>query len=122
MTTLPCNPIQERIALGEALSEQDQAHVLACPGCAEVARLWLALDSEIASQIDGGLKVPDGFADRVMDAIDEAPQLSAGLERALGRRWVQLVLANLGLAVAVANIVRFVLGALLPAAGLGGAR
>lgn len=122
MTTLPCNPIQERIAVGEALGEQDQAHVLACPSCSEVARLWLALDSEIVNQLDGSVKVPEGFADRVMAALDEKSQATTGIERMLGRRSVQLILAHVGLAVAITNIVRFVLGALMPAAGLGGAR
>lgn len=122
MPTLPCPVIQERIAVGEILREDDQAHVLTCPGCSRVANLWLALDGEIVGHLDGAVKVPDGFADRVMAAIEESPQATPGVERWLGRRSVQLVLANLGLAVAVTNIVRFVLGVLMPATGLGGAR
>ena len=39
MSTHPCNQIQECIAVGDVLSEPDQAHVLACPGCANVAKL-----------------------------------------------------------------------------------
>jgi hypothetical protein len=121
MSTLPCNLIQEHLAVGESLSEPDQAHVLACPSCARVAQLGLALDTQIAEQLDGGVRVPDGFADRVMSALDQAPR-AAAVDRWLGRRSVQLILANVGLAVALANIVRFVLGTLVPAAGLGGVR
>ena len=122
MPTLPCNLIQERLAVAEPLSEHDQAHALACPRCARVANLWLTLESAIADQIHGDAKVPDGFADRVMSALQQAPQPPTRLERVLGRRSVQLILANVGLAVAIANIVRFVLGALMPASSLGGAR
>ncbi len=121
MPTLPCNPIQERITLGEGLTEHDQAHVLACPSCTQVAQIWLALDHQIAEQVDARIKVPDGFADRVMSALDLAPR-TAAFDRWLARRSVQLVLANLGIAVALANVVRFVLGTLVPAAGLGGMR
>lgn len=117
----PCNLIQERIAVGETLDEPDQAHVLACPSCTEVAKLWWTLDTQITDQLDGGITVQDGFADRVMSALDQAPRATA-VDRWLGRRSVQLCLANVGLAVALANIVRFVLGTLVPAAGLGGVR
>jgi hypothetical protein len=118
---MSCTLIQERIVVGEALSEQDQAHVLGCPACTEVTQLSLALDSEVSGQLDTAVKIPDGFADRVMVALDHE-QPATSLDRALGRRWVQVVLANVGLAVAVANIIRFVLGTLMPAAGLGGVR
>jgi anti-sigma factor RsiW len=122
MTTHPCPEIQERIAVGEILREAEQAHVLACPDCSRLANLWLAMDGEIAAHLDEAVSVPPGFADRVMTAIEEAPQAAPGIERWLGRRSVQLVLANLGVAVAITNIVRFVLGVLMPAAGLGGLR
>jgi hypothetical protein len=121
MPTLPCNLIQERIVVGETLGEPEQAHVLACPSCTGVAELWLTLDTQIAEQLDRGITVPDGFADRVMSALDQAPR-AAAFDRWLGRRSVQLILANVGIAVALANIVRFVLGTLVPAAGLGGVR
>ncbi len=125
-TPLSCNLIQERIVAGETLDEREQAHALACASCARVAAEWLALDSAIADGIDGGIVVPDGFADRVMaglhKASDGAPRTATRLERALGRRWVQLALAQVGLVVALANVVRFVLSALVPAASLGGPR
>jgi hypothetical protein len=121
-TPLPCNLIQERIVAGEALDERDQAHALACPGCARVTAEWLALDSLLAYDLDGGIVVPDGFADRVMAGLEQPVQGQTGFERMLSRRWVQLVLAHVGLVVALANIVRFVLSALVPAASLGGPR
>jgi hypothetical protein len=44
------------------------------------------------------------------------------LEQLLGRRWVQLALTQVGLAVAIANLLRFVFSTLVPAASLGGMR
>lgn len=118
-----CNAIQERIVVGEVLDEASQAHVLACTSCGRMAADWLALDSLVAEEIDGGIAVPDGFADRVMAGL--SPDLAGAVpvsrvESLLGRRWVQVVLAQVGLAVAIANLLRFVFSTLVPAASLGG--
>jgi len=120
-TTVLCNRIQEQIVAGDALDEAGQTHVVACASCAEVAAEWLALDSTIADGLDGGLEVPAGFVDRVMAAVAAEPAAaSSGLARVLGRRWLQVALANIGLAVAVTNLLRFVFSTLLPTASLGG--
>jgi hypothetical protein len=57
-----------------------------------------------------------------MVSIDDAPQTSSRLDRVLGRSWVQLTLAHVGLAVAAVNLLRFVFSTLVPAVGLGGMR
>jgi len=117
-----CNAIQERIVVGDALDDASQAHVLACASCGRLAADWLALDSFVADGIHGGIVVPDGFADRVVARLaPEAVEVSH-LEQLLGRRWVQLALAQVGLVVAIANLFRFVFSTLVPAASLGGMR
>jgi hypothetical protein len=117
-----CNAIQERIVVGEALDDASQSHVLACESCRGLAAEWLVLDGFVADGIDSGIAVPDGFAERVMDAL--APELAAVscFEQLLGRRWVQLALTQVGLAVAIANLLRFVFSTLVAAASLGGMR
>jgi hypothetical protein len=119
-TPIPCNRIQEQLVAGDALDEAGQAHVVVCPGCAQLAAEWLALDSAIADDLDGGPDVPAGFADRVMAAVTAEPAGSLAT-RLLGRRWLRIALANIGLAVAFTNLLRFVFATLLPAASLGGA-
>jgi hypothetical protein len=117
-----CNAVQERIVVGEALDEASQTHVLACASCTRLAAEWVALDGQVVDGIDGGVAVPDGFADRVMANL--APELAeiSHLEQWLGRRWVQLALTQVGLAMAIANLLRFVFSTLVPAASLGGMR
>lgn len=117
-----CNAIQERIVMGDALDDANQAHVLACAGCSRMAAEWVTLDSQLADGIDGGVEVPVGFAERVMAALAPETVAVSRLEHLLGRRWVQLVLAQVGLAVAIANLLRFVFSTLVPAASLGGMR
>ena len=115
-----CNRIQERIVAGEAVDETGQAHVMACASCGQVAAEYLALDSAITDGLADGPEVPDGFADRVMAAVAVEPATPSRIQRVLGRRWLQVALANIGLAVAVTNLLRFVLSTLLPTASLGG--
>ena len=116
----PCNLIQERIVAGDALDETSQAHTLACASCARVVAGWLALDSAIADGIEASLAVPDGFVDRVMAGLAAEGRASTRLERVFGRPWVRVALANIGLAVAVANLLRMLFSTLLPVASLGG--
>jgi hypothetical protein len=117
-----CNAIQERIVMGDALDDTSQTHVLACAGCSRMAAEWVALNSQVADGIDGGIDVPDGFAERVMAALGPEPAVASRFEQLLGRRWVQLVLTQVGLAVAIANLLRFVFSTLVPGASLGGMR
>jgi len=115
-----CNAIQERLVVGDALDEAGQQHVLACVSCGDLAAEWVALDSLIADGLDGGTVAPDGFADRVMTSLVSEPTVGSRFESLLGRRWVQLALTQVGLAVAIANLFRFVLASLVPTASLGG--
>lgn len=114
---LMCTEIQERIVAGESLTEGEQSHVLDCLACARLVADCVALDGLLAAGVDDAVAVPDDFADRVMRALGEQPASGPDL---LGRPWVQLVLANLGIAVALVNLVRFVFAPLIPTATLGG--
>jgi hypothetical protein len=122
--TISCNVVQECIVLGEVLDEVSQRHVLDCRQCARVAADFLALDARVADELSSSVAVPEGFADRVMAGLDEASLLrgEGKLERLLGRRWVQIGLAYVGVTVALVNLLRFVLGSLIPGASLGGIR
>jgi hypothetical protein len=108
--------------VGEVLDENNQAHTLSCVSCSRFVAEWLALDSLIAEEIDGKVVVPDGFADRVMAKIVPAADATSRVDALLRRRWVQLALTQVGLAVAIANLLRFVFSTLLPASSLGGVR
>jgi hypothetical protein len=119
----PCNVIQERIVAGEQLDEGCQAHVVTCTRCSSTAAECLALDQAMIEGFDA-VVIPDGFADEVMARLDEppalSPALSSAIDRLLGRRWVQIALAHVGLAMATVNLLRFVLSSLLPTTSLGG--
>ena len=105
---------------GQRLDEAGQTHLAGCPGCTRVADEHFALEALLVDELDNLVQVPDGFADRVMARLDEvAPDK---LDRLLGRRWFQIALAHVGLAMAIANVLRFVLASLVPSASLGGAR
>jgi hypothetical protein len=114
-----CNRIQESIVAGDALGEAEQSHIVTCASCAEVAADCLALDSAIADGLDGA-EVPTGFADRVMAGIAAEPSASSRIQRMLDRPWLKVALANVGLAVAITSVLRFVLSTLLPTVSLGG--
>jgi hypothetical protein len=115
-----CTAIQERMVAGESLGEADQAHVLACAGCSRLAADCLALDAIVADELDGTVTVPDGFADHVMRRLEAGSGRVGGWDDLLTRRWVQVVLANVGIAFAIVNLLRFVFSTLIPAASLGG--
>jgi len=122
MTSSPsCNEIQECMLAGTVLDERAQEHLLVCARCASFAADYLALDSLVIETLGEPVSVPDDFADRVMASLDARAAGGGRLERWLVRRWVQVALAHVGLAVAVVNILRFVLSSLLPSARLGGA-
>jgi len=116
-----CNAIQERIVAGAPLDEASQAHALECGSCSRIAAEWLALESSIADALDDVPEVPDGFADRVMARLEDEACERRDAARTSGRRWLHIALANLGLAIAVANLLRFILSTLLPTVSLGGA-
>ena len=113
----PCTVIQERIVAGGRLGEAEQNHVLACGPCSRFAADCLVLDSMVEDGMNAAVSVPDDFADRVMNGLEVAP--AHRFQELFGRRWIQVAFANLGIAVAIINLVRFVLAALIPTASLG---
>jgi hypothetical protein len=114
----PCTVIQERIVAGETLGEAEQAHVLDCAPCSRFAADCLVLDSLVADGMNAAVALPDNFADRVMNELDVAR--SDRWHDLFGRRWIQIAAANVGIAVAVINLIRFVLATLVPTTSLGG--
>jgi hypothetical protein len=112
-----CTAIQERIVAGERLCDTEQAHILGCDPCSRFAADCLVLDSMIADGMHAVVTLPDDFADRVMSKLDGSP--SDGWQEFFGRRWIQLLFANVGIAFAIVNLVRFVLATVMPTASLG---
>jgi hypothetical protein len=110
-----CIEVQERIALGEPLTEVDGRHLSSCEPCGSVAEAYSLLDASLESLAE---PVPSGFADRVMSEL--AAHEVARPRRWLEAGWVELTLANVALICAVLNTARFLAGVLIPSVGLGG--
>jgi len=99
----PCCLIQEDIAWGRELRQEDKKHVLSCSACSEIAAQVAELDSLVRDVIEP--KIPPGFADRVVAKIWEEETKSDNpfyqwfplLERILYSRAVQWVLVGIGL-------------------------
>lgn len=99
----PCLLIQEDIAWGRELRQEDKKHVLSCSACSEIAAQVAELDSLIREVIEP--KIPPGFADRVVAKIGEEETKSDNplyrwfplFERILYSKSVQWVLAGIGL-------------------------
>lgn len=109
----PCQRIQEEMAWGRGLGEEDQRHVLSCKMCSETAAQLEKLDSLVRSAI--GADVPDSFADRVIGRLEEEGRLAessfarrlASLERLLFSKAVQWALVGIGSLVGLFNILNF---------------
>ncbi len=112
-----CTVIQERIVASEVLDEAAQSHVLDCAACSRFAADCIVLDSMVEDGMNVAVALPDDFADRVMGKLDVAP--ADRWQDLFGRRWIQIALANVGVAFAVVNLVRFVLATLVPTTSLG---
>ena len=111
---IDCIEIEERIALGQPLSDSDRDHLSSCERCSLVAETYSQLDASLESLVE---PVPHGFADRVMIRL-------AAPERARSRpwfesRWVEFALAHVALTCALVNAVRFLAGVLIPSVSLG---
>jgi anti-sigma factor RsiW len=113
---MDCNRVQELIADGESLDQEDRAHLAACNRCGAVVEAWGQLDALLREEADQG--VPEGFADRVMAAIDQ--QALVAVPRWFERPWVQVGLLQVGALVSLFNLFRFVLRVLVPSLSLGG--
>lgn len=98
----PCHLIQEDIAWGRELRQEDKKHVLSCSACSEIAAQVAELDSIVREAIK--TEIPPGFADRVVAKIwgeeseSDNPiyQWFPLLERILYSRAVQWVFAGIG--------------------------
>jgi hypothetical protein len=109
-----CNMIQEDIAWGRGLSEEDQKHVLSCAACSEIAAQFEALDSLVRNVMEAD--VPEGFADSVVGQIEAEQQREdiplAGpvpfWERIFFSRAVQWGLVGIGLVFGLLRIVGFI--------------
>ncbi len=109
----PCCLIQEDIAWGRELRQEDKKHVLSCSACSEIAAQVAELDSLVRDVIEP--KIPPGFADRVVAKIWEEETKSDNpfyqwfplLERILYSRAVQWVLVGIGLVFGLLKIFSF---------------
>ena len=108
-----CCLIQEDIAWGRELSQEDKKHVLSCSECSGIAAQVAELDSLVREVIEPNM--PSGFADRVITKIWEEENKSDNplyqwfplLERLLYSRAVQWVLAGIGSVFGLFKIFRF---------------
>jgi hypothetical protein len=118
MTMKHCNEVQERIALGEPLTEPEQLHMSSCEHCSSVAHAYSLLDASLESLAE---PVPQGFADRVMNELATHDVVTRS-PRWFDASWVELALANAALLCAVLNTARFLAGVLIPSVSLGASR
>ncbi|MEO7035444.1 MAG: hypothetical protein ABI548_16070 [Polyangiaceae bacterium] len=109
-----CIEVQERIALGEPLPGLERSHLSSCAHCSSVAETYSLLDASLESLAE---PVPQGFADRVISRL--AGHEVARSPRWFNACWVELAFANLALACALLNTVRFLAGVLIPTVSLG---
>lgn len=120
MTMKHCNEVQERIALGEPLTEPELLHISGCEHCGSVAETYSLLDASLESLAE---PVPQGFAHRVMNELaTHDVARSPRSPRWFDASWVELALANAALLCAVLNTARFLAGVLIPSVSLGGTR
>ena len=115
---MDCNEVQEKVALGQPLAAAESAHVATCTACGRVAESWGTLDVALDA-IEPLAQVPEGFAGRVMRAIEDEESEARSL-RWFEYRWVQLGLANVGALVSLFNLFRFVAHVLVPSLSFGG--
>lgn len=110
---MSCNEIQEQLARGINLTPEQRAHAASCPRCLKVATTFSLLDETLGTL---AAEVPADFADRVMEAVHaEVPARGW-----MGRQWIQLAVVSGSLVVGLFNLLRFLMGVLVPSVGLGG--
>lgn len=109
----PCHLIQEDIAWGRELRQEDKKHILSCSACSGIAAQVAELDSLVREVVEPN--IPPGFAERVAARIWEGDTKSGNpfyqwfplLERILYSRAVQWVLAGIGLVFGLFKIFSF---------------
>ena len=105
---MDCNRVQENIAWGRDLQDADKRHALGCAACLRVLEDFTVLQSALEEHLDG-VRVPEGFADRVMKQVRERV-------RQEGRRPALSSLRELGLTIHFR--LAYVWGVILLAFGL----
>jgi len=111
----PCHRIQEDIACGRELSQEDNQHILSCSSCSDVAAKVAELDSLVRKVFDQEISLD--FADRVVAKIEEEESKRGNLfsqwlpllERIFYSRAVQWVLVGIGSVFGLFKIFRFFL-------------
>ena len=128
MKVIQCSQIQEQIAWAKTLNEEAQRHVLSCLFCVRLAEEFAVLDSKLGPELE--IEIPSDFAERVMAKIESAGAPRAVLAPSRGIEYwsvwlgqlfewllripeVQVGFASLGTIIAFANIVQFVLSAVI---------
>jgi hypothetical protein len=112
----PCHLIQEDIAWGRELRQEDKKHVLSCSACSEIASQFAEMDSLVREAIE--TKIPPGFADRVVAEIWGEETKSGNpiyqwfplLERVLYSRAVQWAFVGIGSVFGLFKIFRLLGG------------
>jgi len=109
----PCHRIQEDIACGRELSQEDNQHILSCSSCSDVAAKVAEMDSLVRKVSDQ--EIPSDFADRVIAKIWEEERQNGKffsqwlplLERVFYSKVVQWVLVGIGSVFGLLKIFRF---------------
>jgi hypothetical protein len=109
----PCHLIQEDIACGRELSQEDSQHILSCSSCSDVAAKFAELDSLVRNVVEQ--EIPIDFADRVVAKIWQEESKGRNLfsqwlpllERMCYSRAAQWVLVAIGSVFGLFKIFRF---------------
>ena len=109
----PCHLIQEDIACGRELSQDDRQHILSCSSCSDAATKFAELDSLVRSV--AVREIPIDFADRVVAKVSEEEHRGRNifskwillLERLCYSRAVQWLLVAMGSVFGLLKIFRF---------------
>ena len=116
-----CSESQEAIAWGRTLPSASQDHVRSCDSCRQLHAEFAAIDDRVLPHI--GATPPTDFVDRVMAKIaaDERPvdfidYVGLRLVSLVNFRPVEIGMASASGALAVFNLVRFVLNIVIPVA------
>lgn len=109
-----CNTVQERIARGDALHDDERDHTAACDSCAATMAEFSVLEAALDTF---GSEVPAGFANRMMARVASQPEVSP---RRSARR-VHLAVAYAAGALAAVNVTAFLARIFVASVAFGGA-
>ncbi len=109
----PCHLIQEDIACGRELSQEDRQHILSCSSCSDVAMKFAELDSLVRNMAEE--EIPTDFADSVVAKMSEEESKAGNLfskwlpllERLCYSRAVQWLLVATGTVFGLLKISEF---------------